>query len=70
MKVTLQLEQLSCPSCASKIGSILKQTKGVLVSEVLFTSSKVKIDFDPEIITVEELERLVEKAGYKVIGRR
>lgn len=65
-KVVLMLENLSCPDCAAKIGSALKHSKGVSDAEVLYTTSKVKIVYDPKITKVENFVKIIEDIGYGV----
>ncbi|HHT71064.1 MAG TPA: heavy-metal-associated domain-containing protein [Firmicutes bacterium] len=65
-ELTLQLGDLACPSCAQTIGQILKRQKGVKDAAVAFTTSRVKVTFDPEAITIEQIEKAIEKTGYKV----
>jgi copper chaperone CopZ len=65
-ELTLQLGDLACPSCAQTIGQILKRQKGVQDAAVAFTTSRVKVTFDPEVITIEQIEKAIEKTGYKV----
>lgn len=65
-KVIMQLENLSCPDCAMKIGMVLKNSKGVSNAEVLYTSSKVKVVYDPAATKVENLVKLIESLGYGV----
>ena len=68
MKLQLQLEQLSCPTCAKKIEAVVNKTKGVTEGEVMFVSSKVKLDFDEMVTTKEIIIERVEKLGYKVLS--
>ena len=65
-KVVLMLENLSCPDCAKKIGMALKHSKGVSDAEVLYTTSKVKVVYDPAVTKVENLVRIIEDIGYGV----
>lgn len=66
---TVQLETLICPSCMQKIESALKVLDGVDKDsiKVLFNSSKVKLDFDQDKISIEEIEKAIGKLGYEVI---
>ncbi len=68
-EVTLQLGDLACPSCAQTISKILKRQKGVQDAAVAFTTSRVKVTYDPEVITIEQIEKAIEKTGYKVKTR-
>lgn len=65
-KVVLMLENLSCPDCAKKIGMALKHSKGVSDAEVLYTTSKVKIVYDPALTKVENFVKIIEDIGYGV----
>lgn len=68
-KAVIQLETLSCPSCMQKIENAVKGLKGVNQNSltVLFNASKVKVDFDTEKITINEIEKAIEDLGYPVI---
>ncbi|AZP04029.1 heavy-metal-associated domain-containing protein [Jeotgalibaca ciconiae] len=68
-KAILTLETLSCPSCLQKIESAVKGLDGVDFNsvKVLFNSSKVKADFDENILTVKAIEKSIENLGYSVI---
>ncbi len=65
---TIQLETLTCPSCAQKIENATKSMKGVDKEsvKVLFNSSKVKFDFDDEALSVEDVEKAITALGYEV----
>ena len=68
-KATIQLETLSCPSCLQKIENAVKGINGVNQDslKVMFNASKVKVDFDTEKITINEIEKAIEDLGYPVI---
>jgi Copper chaperone len=66
VKVIMQLDELTCPSCMQKIESALKKQKGVAKVHVLFNASKVKVAIDPETVGPAELSALVEKLGFTV----
>lgn len=67
-KATIQLETLACPSCMQKIESAVKSLNGVDQNsiKVLFNSSKVKVDFNSEELTIEDIEKAIQKVGYTV----
>lgn len=66
MKKTLQLEDLSCPSCVAKIEKVLKKAPGVEEVEVKFNSSKVDVAFDESKIELADITKLVESIGFEV----
>jgi len=65
---TIQLEALTCPSCMQKIEGALKGLGGVDQNTVtvLFNSSKVKLDFDEEKVSIDEIEASIKRLGYEV----
>lgn len=67
-KATLQLETLTCPSCLQKIDKAVKALDGVDKESVnvLFNSSKVKLSFDDEKLSVENIEKAITTLGYEV----
>lgn len=71
-KATIHLETLSCPSCLQKIDKAVKALDGVDKDsvEVLFNSSKVKVNFDGEVTNIEEIEKAITALGYEVLKSR
>lgn len=67
-KATLQLETLSCPSCMAKIEGAVKNIHGVEKDtiKVLFNASKLKLDFDEEKTSIDDIEKAINKVGYEV----
>ena len=67
-KATIQLEALTCPSCIQKIEGAVKSLDGVDKESVnvSFNSSKVKLDFDDEKLSIKDVENAIGKMGYEV----
>ena len=55
-KATIQLETLTCPSCAMKIENATKSLDGVDVDsvQVMFSSSKLTFNFDDEKLRLKK----------------
>ncbi|WP_326907896.1 heavy-metal-associated domain-containing protein [Sedimentibacter sp. MB31-C6] len=68
-KATIQLETLTCPSCMQKIENGVKSLDGVDKESlsVSFNSSKVKLNFDDEKVSIKDIENTIDKLGYNVI---
>lgn len=68
-KTTIQLETLTCPSCLQKIGGAVKRLDGVDKDsvDVMFNASRVKLNFNEETISIEEIENAINRVGYKVV---
>lgn len=69
-KVTMKLEDLTCPSCMAKIEGAMLKTKGVRCVKVLFNASKVKAEFEEELVTADQLVSKIEKLGYPVLSSK
>jgi copper chaperone CopZ len=67
---TFQLETLSCPTCASKIQTMLQKTLGVKEAEVLFVASKAKVEFDENIVSSQQLKKNIARFGYEVLSEK
>lgn len=68
-KATIQLETLACPSCMQKIDKAVKAVDGVDKDSVnvLFNSSKVKLNFDDEKVSIDKITDAITTVGYEVI---
>ena len=68
-KATIQLETLICPSCMQKIENGVKSLDGVSKEslKVLFNSSKVRVEFDDEKVSIKDIENAIDKLGYEVM---
>lgn len=66
--VRFQLETLTCPTCVAKIEGALNKQSGVENASVLFNSSRVKITFNSEEVSAEQLQKVVENVGYPVLS--
>ncbi|MEA5018707.1 MAG: heavy metal-associated domain-containing protein [Erysipelotrichaceae bacterium] len=70
MKIlTMQLETLTCPSCAIKIEKALKNLNGITLDSitVLFNASKVKLAFDDSVTNATTIEKAITTLGYQVL---
>ena len=67
-KATIQLGTLTCPSCLQKIDKAVKSLEGVDKDSVnvMFNSSKVKLNFDDEKLSIDKIENAITALGYEV----
>ena len=69
-KKTYQLETLTCPSCMAQIDGMLKRTEGIVESEVLFNSSRVKVSYDEAKLDSEAIKQRIGSLGYAVLSEK
>ena len=63
-KVTLNLQGMSCASCAANIEKILNKTDGVISVSVNFPLEKAVVEFNSSRISVREIIAAVKGIGY------
>lgn len=69
-KAIFQLERLTCPSCVQKIEAAFAKTTGVDSTTILFNLSKVKTEFDGDVLEASELADKLEKLGFPVVSTK
>ena len=68
--VKFQLEELTCPSCITKIECVLMRQKGVEAANVLFSASKVKVKYRDGVVSEDELATIIENVGYPILAAK
>jgi len=63
-QVTLAITGMHCATCVSHIEAALKQLPGVGEADVNLASERARVSFDPAKVSVPDLIRAVEQAGY------
>lgn len=68
-KAVIQLDTLTCPSCALKIEGAIKSLEGINKESVsvLFNSSKVKVEYDELKVNADQIGQAIKKLGYDVL---
>lgn len=65
-KVELSVSGMSCQKgCADGIDKKLNMTYGVVRSKTNFEKEKSVVTFDPSVITVEQIIRVIKDKGYE-----
>lgn len=64
---SIQLEELTCPSCITKIETAVGKMSGVSEVKVMFNSSKVKATFDETVTNEEQIRKTISDLGYEII---
>lgn len=65
--ITLKVKGMFCSNCELKIENKLSKLNGVSKVKASFNKEEVKITYDKNIITQEEIEKNITKLDYKVI---
>ena len=68
-KVNFYLETLTCPGCLQTIQDDVVNLEGIVRESlnILYTGSCVQLDFDSSIISVEEIEKVLNNSSCEVL---
>ena len=66
-KTILKIQGMHCASCVVTTEKALKAKEGILDASVNLASEKVSLVYDPNIISLEEIAKVVSGLGYKLI---
>ncbi len=66
-KVILKVAGMTCATCVGRVENALRALPGVGEANVNFATEKATVTFDPTLISVGDMARAVEDAGYHVL---
>lgn len=65
---SLQIEGMTCASCAQTVERVTRKLDGVKEANVNLATEKLSISYDESILSVDDIQSAVKKAGYKAIS--
>ena len=68
-ETTMGLIGMHCASCAITIEKALQESAGVVYAAVNLANERVRVVYNPELITEYGLKKVVEKAGFQAVVR-
>lgn len=66
MKICLKIKGMHCEGCSRRLEKVLNAQNGVKDARVSLEEKKSDIEYDKNLISVEELKEVVEDAGFDV----
>ena len=66
-KVLLPIRGMSCAACVGKVEKALRSIKGVTQAGVNFATERASVEYLPGEVTLGDLRRVVQNAGYEVL---
>lgn len=64
---TLKIEGMTCAACAKAVERVSKKIDGVDSANVNFATEKLNISYDANKVKVQDIQKAIEKAGYKAV---
>ena len=62
----LKIEGMSCAHCVMSLSEQLKKLQSLVIEEIKIGTARVR--YDEKTITMGDLSRAVEQAGYALVG--
>ena len=69
-KTTMKIVGMSCSACATRIERIVNKLDGVLQGTVNFTTEKLTLTLDADMISYTQVKEAVEKAGFQLVSEQ
>ena len=67
---TFKIVGMSCSACAARIERIVNKIDGVLQGTVNFTTEKLTLTLDADMISYTQVKEAVEKAGFQLVAEQ
>lgn len=67
-KVLLKIDGMTCSACSSGLEKYLNRQDGIKSASVNLIMNNANIEYDDEKLTLEQVEKFVEKAGFTSLG--
>lgn len=66
-KALFRIVGMYCVSCKPVVEKQLKGEKGIKKIDIDYMTDSVIVEFDPALITKEQIKKKLEKSGYKFV---
>ena len=67
MKKTIPVIGMACSVCSANVEKKLRSLKGINSASVSLASRTVLVDYNPDIISLEDMKREISNAGYDLV---
>ena len=64
--IELKIEGMHCTGCSARLQKVLSNLDGVSRAEVSFEKGMANIEFNKEIITLDEIKNAIVDSGFEV----
>ena len=67
MKKTIPVIGMACSVCSANVEKKLQSLEGINSASVSLASRTALVDYDPDIISLEDMKREISNAGYDLV---
>ncbi len=65
-EITFEITDMTCASCADTVQKALSNLEGVYTANVNLATEKARVEYSPDLVSIEEMRRVIEEVGYGV----
>ena len=63
-KIELKIEGMHCEGCSNRLEKVLNNLEGVSTASVSLEDKKANIEFNEDIINIDNIKEAIEDAGF------
>lgn len=67
-KASLSVKGMSCMGCVNSVKNVLEPMTGVNSVAIVLDPGQVTVEFDPALVTLEQIRNTINDAGYEVVS--
>lgn len=67
---SIPILRMDCPTCIPFLEREVKKIKGVKDARGSYMTRTLKVSYDPEVAKIEEIEKAIEDAGYRIAYKK
>jgi len=64
--INWDISGMHCDGCSARLQKVLSGKNGVQSAEVSFAEKQASLEFDSALISADQLQEAVEKAGFEI----
>ena len=64
--INWDISGMHCDGCSARLQKVLSGKNGVQSAEVSFAEEQASLEFDSALISADQLQEAVEKAGFEI----
>ncbi|MBM7649790.1 copper chaperone [Bacillus ectoiniformans] len=65
--ITLNVKGMSCGHCVNAVETNVGELAGVKEVKVHLSEGKVDVEFDPSLVSVDQIKETIDDQGYDVV---
>ncbi len=66
-RITIPIRGMNCASCVSRVENAIMALKGVIEVNVNFALERALIEYIPELLSLRDIKKAIQDAGYQVL---